>query len=185
MALELDGFDRVVDLLEGFTVSSQPRDTAGALADLERFEQLQGASCFHQDVLLDRDITRKRWPDAATAQFAAHLLRAMDRELEDVKPYAAFGETNSLAYRLAYRTLIRIAPYLTILEAWLLDDRFLVDDTITWSWRSCREEYARLAEDGIPAETRAAAESLLEALVAKRYTPPGLRRAPRGPEPWA
>ncbi len=184
MALALEGYDRVVDLLEGFAVSSRQSDTSRALADLDRFEELQGGSCFHQDALLDRDINRKRWPDAATAQFASHLLRAMDRELDDLEPYAAFGETNSLAYRLAYRRLARTAPYLTILEAWLLNDRFLVEDTMTWSWRSCREEHARLAREGIPAETHATAKSLLESLVAKRYTPPGLRRAPRGPEPW-
>ncbi len=177
------GYQRVVDLLAGFNRRGNAGDTERAFRRLRDMETRSGSSWYHQDMALDRWIEARKWSDGLAARFSAHILDRIDAELGVLEPHAVFGETNTLAYRLAYRRIGESAPYVTPL-CWFFDRRFNLEDSLDWAWHRCQEEHLKFRHEEIPEAASKAARAALQATVEHQRAPEYHRRTPRGPEPW-
>ncbi len=185
------GYQRVVDLLAGFSggEGAGAGESARAFRRLREMEERSGSTWYHQDVAQDRWVEARRWSDELTARFSSHILDRIDAELEILTPHAVFGETNTLAYRLAYRRIGTSVPYVTPLF-WLFDQRFTLEDSLDWAWHRCQEEYQRFRRESnalgntIPEAAREAALEKLQSTITHHRPPEYHRRTPRGPEPW-
>ncbi len=178
---ETGGFHRVVDLLEGFDGRESEQQAAQAFERLRQLEEASGEAWYQRDVAQDRWLEARRWSDDRIAQFSAHLLDAIDAELDELDVYAAFGETNFLAYRLAYRRIRSAAPFMNLVIP-RLDGRFLLEDRLDWGWDRCQEAYRQFSAEGIPEPQRQAAEEIWDSIVNRQASPEYHKRTPRGPE---
>ena len=157
-------YARVADLLAGLDASRARADLPQNLELIQRHEELAGVQRFHEDVAIDRHVTRVGWGLPRIIHFAAHILRGVHEQVERYGlPVAAMGEANTLPYRLAYRML---RPHLyycysTVERSW--DDRFYVDQSIGAMRPCCQRDYQMFMDRGVPRELeRVATERLME-----------------------
>ncbi|MGB8951801.1 MAG: hypothetical protein WCC06_03945 [Candidatus Aminicenantales bacterium] len=175
-------FDQAVNLLSGLNPVMAEQERTSNLAYLADFERRCGGLFYHCDVAMDRHIASRKWSDARIAQYSAHLLRAMEQQLENMGalPAAAFGEANSLPYRLAHHLLGSAVHYwnFAIVRHW--DHRFFLDDGQTEQWPRCREKYSQYRREGIPEPLYLLSRDRLNELRVGRIRAPGFSDAFRG-----
>jgi len=175
-------FDHAVNLLSGLNPSMAMQEYPSNLAYLAEFERKCGGLFYHCDVAMDRHLAGRKWSDARIAQYSAHLLRAMEQQIENMGalPAAAFGEANSLPYRLAHHLLGSALHYwnFAIVRHW--DHRFFLDDGQTEQWPQCREKYSQNRRNGIPESLYLLSRDRLNELREGRIRAPGLSDAFRG-----
>ena len=175
-------FDQTVNLLSGLNPAIAEQECSTNLAYMAHFERKCGGLFYHCDVAMDRYIASRKWSYARIAQYSAHLLRAMEQELDKMGefPAAAFGEANSLPYRLAHHLLGSTVHYwnFAIVRHW--DHRFFLDDGQTEQWPQCREKYSQFRREGIPEPLYLLSRDRLNTLRSGRIRAPGLSDAFRG-----
>lgn len=174
-------FDQVVNLLPSLNPGMAEQEYSSNLAYLTSFEHKCGGSFYHFDVATDNDIARKKWLNARIVQYSAHLLRVMEQQLENLRglPVVAFGEANTLHYRLAHHLLGSTVTYwnFAIVRHW--DHRFFLDDGQTEQWQKCRQIYAQYRQEGVPEPLYSLSRDRLNDLRVRRlrayFTPSSMR----------
>ena len=143
-------FTQVVNLLEGIDLSVTEQRYALNVASLAAFEKKVGEHLYNEAVAIDRHLARRKWSDKKTAQYAVHLLNRMKQQLEVLGglPRAAFGENNTLPYRLAHYLLGHTVPYwnFTIGRHW--EHRFMLDHWQNYKWETCQQLYRMYGQEG-------------------------------------
>ena len=165
-------YARVVDLLEGLDASRADAELHKNLDRVRRHEQQAGIQCFHEDVAVDRHVARSGWRLARIAHFSAHIMRGIDRQLEQHGPPSAImGEANTLPYRIVYRMLGSELFYFhpALERTW--PHRFSVDKSITSLRLENQQKYEEFLEQGIPEELELIARKWLDEFRAKAVRP--------------
>ncbi len=169
---EATGYPRVVDLLEGLDPSRARADLDWNLERVRRYEERAGAHLFYEDLAMDRHLASARWDLARVIQYATHVMRSVDAQVEHHGyPVAAMGEANTLPYRLAYRLL---RPHLfyfspTVERSW--PHRFYVEQSISADRPACRRCYRQFMEQGMPPDLERMARERLDEFRHKALMP--------------
>lgn len=166
------GFDRVVNLVEGFNRRSGDELRALDVLAVETLEATVGR-WFHRDASLDRSITgftdaavefwlfEDRWSYADLLRLASLIMETVRRLVADGAQIAAVvGETNTLPYRAIYHTLEAAGiPHLSPTHVAHCDGRMYFEDQLGQRWQSCVATYHDFRLNGLPASERRWAEA--------------------------
>ncbi len=165
-------YARVVDLVDGLDPDRAEADLQRNLDRVRRYEEEAGVQCFHEDVAVDRNVSHAGWRLPRIVHFAAHIMRAIDRQVQrHGDPVAAMGEANTLPYRLAYRMLRpRLFYFYPAVErSW--PHRFSIEQSLTSVRPENQQLYEEYLETGMPEELERMAGERLQEFRAKALKP--------------
>jgi len=176
-------FGRVTDLLEGISYSQANDEYVANLAYLVDFEKEHRDSPFcNEDVAIDRHIARRNWSTVRIAQYATYLIKRMRAQLDTMGclPLAAFGEANTLPYRIAHRLLDKAVPYWNFSVVRHFENRFYLDHGQSEQWNTCRKLYEKYRKQGVPQELNRLTKNKLYDLRSRQVQPFYFQRSAQG-----
>lgn len=171
--IRIGSFNRVVHLLDGFRRGEfDNAEYECAVEKISALEKSDRQVWFHEDAASDRSMTgatdpsvalhriRNRWHRSDIARMAWRVHEVVSREVRNEGLSVVIGETNTLPYRVVYRSSVRSgAVHLRPETSAHLDNRVHFEDELAACWRDAVDNYRSFLSAPIPNEAREWAES--------------------------